>query len=74
MIHEFASAELGGIKGIRRVTGISKREQQRLTKAANNLSPLHGGRHASDGEGDLMTLDQQRALISALLGHWIGTY
>ena len=74
MIHEYAEGALGGEKGIRRTTGISMRAQKRLTKAANCLSPLDRGPHAKEGEKRLMTLAEQRVLISELLRCWIGNF
>jgi hypothetical protein len=74
MIHEYARRGLGDNEGIRHTTGISMSAQKSLTKSANKLSPLDGGRHANEGEKDLMTLDEQRVLISELLRSWIDTF
>jgi hypothetical protein len=74
MIHEYARRGLGGNEGIRHTTGISIDAQKSLTKSANRLSPLDGGRHANDGEKDLMSLNEQRVLISGMLRSWIDTF
>ena len=74
MIHEYARRGLGGNEGIRHTSRISMNAQKSLTKSANKLSPLDGGRHANEGEKDLMTLDEQRVLISELLRSWIDTF
>jgi hypothetical protein len=73
MIHEYAKQGLRGETGISQTTGISVRDQNRLKRSANNLSPLEGGRHAKKGETGLMRLGEQRELVSTLLRRWIGT-
>jgi len=71
MVHEYASREFGGEKGIRDHLGVPVKAQKRLTKATNNLSPLAGGRHAIGEEADLISLDEQRLFISELLRLWM---
>ena len=74
MVHEYARREFGDPRGIKGAIGISLSAQGRLTNSANNLSPLDGGRHATGGGSNLMTLAEQRELISELLRGWIETF
>jgi hypothetical protein len=75
MIHEYAQLEFGSPKGIMRALGISVGSQSRLTKSANNLSPLAGGRHVSgDADAVVMSLKEQREHVARLLRSWIATY
>jgi hypothetical protein len=71
MIHEYAQADLGGTKGVRKALGISANAQKRLTASANNLSPLEGGRHARGTGSASWTLEEQRAFTADLLRRWI---
>jgi len=74
MIYEYAQRELHGTAGINAKLGLSRKLQQRLTNAANNLSPLEGGRHATGQVAACMTLDEQADFISDLLRSWILLY
>lgn len=75
MIHEYAESEFGGPRGIRDALGMSLGALTRLSKSANNLSPLAGGRHADvDDSLVIMSLEEQRTHTAALLRSWIGTY
>jgi hypothetical protein len=74
MIYEYAEKELKGSKGIRAALGLSDDSQDRLTRSANNLSPLEGGRHAEGGAAVAMTLDEQREYVARLLRLWIARY
>jgi len=76
MIHEYAREEFGDTKEISAALGLSVKSQSRLTKSANNLSPLEGGRHAASRNDAVatMTLDEQREYIAGLLRQWIAQY
>ena len=74
MIHEYAVQEFGGTKGVRDALGLSVTSQDRLTSAANNLSPLEGGRHAGGSSAPAMTLDEQSEYVAELMRLWIGRY
>ena len=71
MIHEYAEMEFGGTKGIDSSLGLSVKSQSRLTKSANNLSPLVGGRHAKGDAVAPMDLDEQCEYVAELLRLWI---
>ena len=71
MIHEYAERDLGGEQGITAALGISANEQERLTRSANNLSPLEGGRHVAERSRALWTLEEQREFAAELLRRWI---
>lgn len=47
-IYEYAEDEFGGEAQVRKALGISRRKQRLFRAAANNLSPLDGGRHAAN--------------------------
>jgi hypothetical protein len=74
MIHEYAKTEFGGTKAIALQLGLTEKSQNRLTQAANNLSPLLGGRHASEKAIPVMDLDDQRRYVNGLLASWARTY
>ncbi|WP_037267472.1 hypothetical protein [Kibdelosporangium aridum] len=74
MIHEYAGVEFGGSLGIRDKLKLSTNSQGRLTRAANNLSPLEGGRHAKQSGEAGMTLDEQRTYVADLLRRWINLH
>lgn len=74
MIHEYAQRDLGGTKGIAAKLGLSESSQRRLTSAANNLSPLEGGRHATGQIEAAMTLDEQAAYVGRLIRSWISLF
>jgi hypothetical protein len=71
MIHEYATIEYGGKKGVRDALGISRESQERLAASANNLSPIEGGRHAKYEGPVAWSLDHQREFASELLRLWI---
>ncbi len=71
MIHEYARKEFVDPKGIENALGLSTSSQGRLTQAANNLSPLEGGRHVQENTPARMTLDEQRTYVADLLCRWI---
>lgn len=71
MIHEYAERDLGGEQGITAALGISANEQERLTRSANNLSPLEGGRHVAERSRAPWTLEEQREFAAELLRRWI---
>ncbi|NMI00160.1 hypothetical protein [Pseudonocardia acidicola] len=74
MIHEYAEEEFGGTRGITDVLGLSGKSQSSLTKSANSLSPLAGGRHAKADAVAAMTLDEQCEYVAELLRLWIAQY
>ena len=75
MIHEYAVEEFNDTKGISAALGLSGKSQSRLTKSANNLSPLAGGRHASKNDAvATMTLGEQCEYIARLMRQWIAHY
>jgi hypothetical protein len=74
MIHEYAEMEYKGVKGIATTMGLSVNSQSRLTRSANNLSPLAGGRHATGSVDALLTLDQQADWTADLLRRWIAQF
>lgn len=74
MIHEYAAMEFAGMKGIRDALGISTNAQLKLTRSANSLSPLQGGRHAKGESAAPMSLAQQRIFTMNLLRRWIDTH
>lgn len=74
MIHEYAGEEFDGTRGISAALGLSVKSQSRLTKSANNLSPLAGGRHAKGDPVVVMTLNEQREYVAGLLRLWIAKY
>ena len=72
MIFEYAKKELGGENNMKYLFGISQSEIVELRKAANNLCPTLGGRHAP-GNQSIVTwgLKEQNIFISTLLSKWI---
>ncbi|MDP8929303.1 MAG: hypothetical protein M3O70_12220 [Actinomycetota bacterium] len=73
MVHEYAETEFGGKKRVRDRLDISVNDQNRLTRSANKLSPLEGGRHARHGAAP-WSLDECREFIAQLLRQWIQHY
>ncbi|WP_410603764.1 hypothetical protein [Amycolatopsis sp. lyj-90] len=74
MIYEYAEREFIGTKGISSALGLSSNWQARLTRSANKLSPLKGGRHANDDTPIPLTLVEQQEYAAALLRRWLATY
>jgi hypothetical protein len=75
MIHEYAVDAFGGTKGITAALGLSGKSQDRLTKSANNLSPVAGGRHyVRSPSQEVMPLEEQREYIGLLLRRWISRH
>jgi hypothetical protein len=71
VIHEFATRDLGRARGITATLGITGDQQVRLSRSANNLSPIDGGRHIGEGEKQPWTFDQQNEFAADLLRRWI---
>jgi hypothetical protein len=72
MVHEYAVMQFHDTKGIRDRLAFPLKLQSRLTKSANNLSPLSGGRHATHGKvSKLMSLQEQANCAGGLLRAWI---
>jgi hypothetical protein len=74
MIHEYAEQEFGGAKGVSSALGLSVKSQNKLTRSANNLSPLSGGRHAQGNSDVVMALDEQQEYVARLVYLWISLY
>jgi hypothetical protein len=74
MIYEYARREFDGPRGIRKALGLSEDSQERLTKSANNLSPLEGGRHVDGRVAAPMSLNEQGEYIAQLLRQWVRRY
>jgi hypothetical protein len=71
MIHEYAEMKFGGNMGVERVLEIPVIQQRKLKQAANNLSPLEGGRHSKVQRGVPWSLELQRDFTADLLRRWI---
>jgi len=71
MIHEYACAEFVHRKGVTEALGVSGNDQERLRASANNLSPLHGGRHAQSDGPVPWNLERQREFCAGLLRRWM---
>ncbi len=71
MIHEYACAEFVNEKGVTEALGVSGNDQQRLRASANNLSPLHGGRHAQLDGPVPWNMERQREFCAELLRRWM---
>lgn len=74
MIYECARQEFETPNNITAQLGISGKSQSRLRTSINNMSPLHGGRHATGSSQASMDLEAQAKLISDLLRAWLSLY
>lgn len=71
MIFEYAKKEFGDRKKMVQALKVSDNDISRLTRSANNLAPIDGGRHAMGTGEAVWTLDDQNKFISRLLRNWI---
>lgn len=72
LIFELAEHEFGDKPDIAKALGVSRNDLTRLTRSANVLSELEGGRHAEGSGRAPWDLEQQAEFVAEMLRAWIG--